>query len=224
MRKLFILALVVLCTGIPLVAFASPFNLSGEWIMNANGWKFLLTIDESGNKFEGTMAPINNSNPVTRVSGAVHPDGRIDFQRFSPGSTQQYDGRIYQGIERNNGMAGYFVSGAATFAWHAERRTHENISLANWSGVWSTNWGRMELQQVGDRVTGHYTHDRGRINAKIVGNQLIGKWSEADTYHPPNDAGDIEFTLSSDGRSFTGKWRYGSSGSWSDGWTGEKQQ
>lgn len=222
MRKLIIVALAWLCLSIPFAASASPFNLSGEWLMNANGWKFLLTIDESGSNFEGTMSALNNANPLSKISGSVQPDGRLFFHRSSPGLSQQYEGRIFQGVESNNAMAGYFTSGSASFTWYAERRKADPMPSVNWSGVWNTSWGRMELRQTGDRVSGIYEHDQGRINARAVGNRLIGTWSEASTYLPPSDAGDIEFTLSPDGRSFTGKWRYGSSGNWSSGWTGNR--
>ena len=58
--------------------------------------------------------------------------------------------------------------------------------VCTWGGMWDTNWGPMRLQQVGDRVTGNYTHDQGRITANVVGNKLIGTWSEYPTYSPPN--------------------------------------
>lgn len=72
----------------------------------------------------------------------------------------------------------------------------------------------MVLTQNGASVTGTYTYDSGKINGTISGNALIGTWSESPTYAPPNDGGEIEFTMYSDGKSFTGKWRYGSEGSW----------
>lgn len=91
-----------------------------------------------------------------------------------------------------------------------------------WTGTWSTNWGQMVLTQTGDTVTGNYTWDNGKITGKVVGNKLVGTWSEAPSYSPPNDAGDFEFTMSADGKSLSGVWRYGSSGGWSGDWTGTK--
>jgi hypothetical protein len=90
-----------------------------------------------------------------------------------------------------------------------------------WSGTWDSNWGQMTLSQSGNQVTGSYAHDTGRISGTVTGNMLSGQWSEAPSYAPPDDAGDVEFTLSADGQSFTGHWRYDSSGAWS-GWTGTK--
>lgn len=97
-----------------------------------------------------------------------------------------------------------------------------NLGTYSWTGEWETNWGKMVLTQNGASVTGTYTHDSGKINGTISGNTLIGSWSESPTYAPPNDRGDIEFTMSPDGKSFTGKWRYGSEGNWGN-WEGGKR-
>ncbi len=97
-----------------------------------------------------------------------------------------------------------------------------NLGKYSWTGEWDTNWGKMVLTQSGNRVTGTYTHDQGRIEGTIHGNTLTGTWSESPAYAPPNDAGDIEFTMSDDGKSFSGKWRYGSEGNWGT-WEGGKR-
>jgi hypothetical protein len=92
-----------------------------------------------------------------------------------------------------------------------------------WTGKWeSKEWGTMELTQTGGSVTGTYTWDEGRIDGTVNGNVLRGIWSESPSYAPPDDAGDFEFILSPDGNSFTGKWRYGSSGDWEGDWSGER--
>ena len=92
-----------------------------------------------------------------------------------------------------------------------------------WSGEWDTEqWGKMTLQQNGNKVTGSYEWDGGKIAGTVSGNMLKGTWSESPTYQPENDAGDFEFTLSPDGNSFTGRWRYGSGGDWDGDWDGER--
>ena len=94
----------------------------------------------------------------------------------------------------------------------------------DWTGTWKTNWGNMELQQFDNNVTGTYTHDRGRISGTVFGNMLIGTWSEdaqENPYMPPDNAGEIEFTISEDCSSFDGRWRYGSSGEWRT-WSGTR--
>ena len=93
----------------------------------------------------------------------------------------------------------------------------------DWTGSWSTNYGQMELQQSGITVTGTYTWDQGRIQGSVFGNRLVGTWSEAPSYSPTADAGDFEFTLSDDCNSFSGRWRYGSSGEWRTDWSGTRE-
>jgi|WetSurMetagenome_2_1015567.scaffolds.fasta_scaffold163349_2 hypothetical protein len=99
--------------------------------------------------------------------------------------------------------------------------------ICTWEGTWQTNFGKMNLNQIGDteskKVSGTYTHDQGKIVGTVSGNKLIGTWSEAPTYSPAhNDAGDVELILSNDCKSFKGNFRYGSEGGWSGGWTGTK--
>ena len=92
------------------------------------------------------------------------------------------------------------------------------------SGTWTTKWSTggsatMTLTQSGSAVTGTYTHDSGQIQGTVTGGVLSGTWSEAPTRQPDADAGEITFTLSADGHSFTGAWHYGSSGA-TYGWNG----
>jgi len=81
----------------------------------------------------------------------------------------------------------------------------------------------MVLQQSGNTVTGTYTHDQGQIQGTVLGNKLIGTWTEAPSRSSPDDAGDFEFRISDDCNSFNGNWGYGSSSEWSGGWSGTRQ-
>ena len=87
-----------------------------------------------------------------------------------------------------------------------------------WTGVWDTSWGPMALTQSDGSVTGTYEYDQGMIQGTVQGNKLIGTWSEYPSYAPPDDGGEFEFIMSPDGNSFLGRWRYDSSGDWSE-WT-----
>ena len=101
----------------------------------------------------------------------------------------------------------------------AQAIADEDLGTYSWAGEWQTNWGDMTLTQNGAKVSGTYTYDNGKISGTVSGNILTGTWSEAPSYVPPDDAGEIEFVMSADGKSFTGKWRYGSEGSWGN-WEG----
>jgi hypothetical protein len=106
-------------------------------------------------------------------------------------------------------------------------------AYALWTGKWDTIFFRYggtehktawELNQAESSVTGTYGWDSGRINMRQskTSGLALGTWSESPTYEPPDDAGDIEIQQSQDGNSFTGKWRYGSSGEWIGEWNGTR--
>lgn len=98
----------------------------------------------------------------------------------------------------------------------------KNLSNCSWTGNWNTYFGNMTLKESGSTVVGTYEADGGRINGTVSGNKLVGTWSDAPTYSPPTQAGDIEFNLSADCNSFSGRWRYGSEGNWSTNWSGTR--
>jgi len=76
----------------------------------------------------------------------------------------------------------------------------------DWTGTWETNYGKVELQQTGNTVTGSYMIKQGRIDGIVLGNELSGKWSEAPSYAPPNDAGEFIIRMDKSGISFKGMW------------------
>jgi len=92
----------------------------------------------------------------------------------------------------------------------------------SWAGTWSTSYGTMQLSQSGASVTGNYESNSSRLIGTASGNTLKGTWSELPTYTAPDDAGDFQFTMSADGTSFSGGWRYGSSGDFTTDWTGTR--
>src|SRR5688500_2798952 len=86
------------------------------------------------------------------------------------------------------------------------------------TGAWDTAFGEMRLTQSGSTVTGDYAWDEGRLSGTATGNVLNGAWTEAHSRQPPDDAGDFAFTMADDCRSFTGTWRYGSTGELGGEW------
>jgi len=62
-----------------------------------------------------------------------------------------------------------------------------------------------------------------KMRVQTAASAEVMGWSEAPSYQPPNDGGDVEFTLSPDGSSFAGKWRHGSSGDWNTDWNGTRK-
>jgi len=84
----------------------------------------------------------------------------------------------------------------------------------NWTGVWTTPWGKMTLIQNGDKVKGKYDTNKGRINGRIDGANFVGQWSEWPTYKASDDAGDLKYAISKDCKTFKGNWRFGTTGKW----------
>lgn len=99
-----------------------------------------------------------------------------------------------------------------------------NSALANFSGTWQTTWGdsgvtRMTLHQSGKNVTGTYTHQNGFIDGYVANKKTMrGSWTQSGN----SRAGVVQFTLSPDGRSFTGKYNYDGEDSWTGTWNGVK--
>jgi hypothetical protein len=91
---------------------------------------------------------------------------------------------------------------------------------AIWAGTWSTTWGTMTLRQSGNRVEGTYAYADGRLRGTVSGRVLRGTWDEAPSRVAPDEAGDFEFTLSADGKSWTGRWRFAEPGDPWKPWVG----
>ncbi|HOT06866.1 MAG TPA: hypothetical protein PLI05_06825 [Methanotrichaceae archaeon] len=61
----------------------------------------------------------------------------------------------------------------------------------------------MTVEQSGDEVSGSYDWIGGRIEGDIVGEKMIGQWTQSN-----GEWGRFEFTIQSDCRSFEGVWGY----------------
>jgi hypothetical protein len=163
------------------------------------------------------------------ADGVISSDAYISGSAEAPGQTATWD------ATRSVTVSGQSImepvdNGQAKVDQHPvpaviNRTASDEIMgrTCSWTGTWQSNFGQMELQQSGNIITGIYTHDQGRIHGTISGEKFIGRWSEAPSYHPPNDSGDFEFIMSNDCRSFSGNWRYGSTGDRSEGWSGTRQ-
>jgi hypothetical protein len=99
----------------------------------------------------------------------------------------------------------------------------QEIAPVDFTGSWATYFGHMVLKQSQKRVTGTYENNHGRIQGEVSDRTFRGKWLEAPSYSEPADGGDVEFELSKDGLTFTGRWRTGSQGEWFEGLDGKRQ-
>ena len=85
-----------------------------------------------------------------------------------------------------------------------------------WTGTWETIHGHMLLVQSQDKVSGSYGGKKGTVTGTASADELKGTWKES------YGSGEMEFTMSLDGNSFTGRWRKGKSGGW-QGWKGTRK-
>jgi len=114
-RTLIAMLIAVVCA--PLTSFAQNLSV-GNWVMNANGYKFvleILTLNPQGN-FTGQMKALNSTDADSNVGGTVSSAGRVEFSRGG----QRYAGFIFGGREKDRHMAGTFSSGSENFGWFAE--------------------------------------------------------------------------------------------------------
>ncbi|CUS02956.2 exported protein of unknown function [Candidatus Promineifilum breve] len=100
----------------------------------------------------------------------------------------------------------------------------QDPGTACWTGTWRhwPRWDPLYLAQNGNRVSGNYDYDKGRLSGTLDGDTLTGEWAEWPSYAPPDDAGHFVFTISPDCNSFDGLYNYGDDeDSWM-GWGGER--
>jgi hypothetical protein len=87
----------------------------------------------------------------------------------------------------------------STFDW-------QSLFIPPWTGDWDTSLGIMQLRQFGEDIMGRYTQKSGRIQGKVLGNNLSGSWYQAPSYELPQDSGGINLIMAQDKASFIGNW------------------
>lgn len=97
------------------------------------------------------------------------------------------------------------------------------------AGAWSTNQEDMVIRVNGNRATGTYNLDGGKIYGTIKGNTLTGRWSENDSkvkcsesFNGSSHWGYFSFTLSGD--RLTGNWEYCEGGLPGGEWNGTRKK
>ncbi len=184
----------------PFVSAPCPTNIYSEAVITVNG---AGTVSCRWEDSEGGIKPTESvyfSSAGSQSVGTIWPIGLsgtfwVRLHILSPNDT-------------SSNQASFTLSCASAQA-------------TGWTGTWDTNWGTMVLNQVGNQVSGTYTWDTGHIQGTVSGDVFTGTWSEEPSYSPPDDAGDVQLTISGDGQSISGQWRYDSSGTWYS-WNGTR--
>ena len=90
----------------------------------------------------------------------------------------------------------------------------------NFSGTYDTEFGPLKLTRTGDTVSGSYWWEgagepsKATVKGTVRGNVLAGRWVQID------DKGTFKFTLSRDGRGFTGSFTTDGNPEGSGEWNG----
>jgi len=112
----FVLVALFLLAG---TASARADDFSGAWVMNANGWKYTLKIEQKDDTVTGTMTGINNEGS-NKIEGKVNGN-KITFTREG----QEYEGYLLNDDPtkkgNNQAVAGIAKSGDVRFGWYATR-------------------------------------------------------------------------------------------------------
>lgn len=97
-----------------------------------------------------------------------------------------------------------------------KRSSSEFVNNQNWTGDWISSRGKITLQQARGSltVTGKYERSNGQLIGTIIGDKLVGKWTEDQTDKAPSGKGEFEFILSSNGTSVLMLWKNDYSGNW----------
>jgi hypothetical protein len=186
----------------------------------------------------GTETGLASATPLgiglqETLSGTVGKDHVVATAYFTDGSAQvildttiTIMGKIPSstGSQAVSGGTGPVSTTVPVTVITSSTLTAESRGIAPWSGSWDSEWGTMQFTQSGNQVTATYTYYDGRITGTASGDTLAGTWSQSPSYQPPEDAGDVVFTMADDGNSFTGNWRFGTNtGTWDGAWTATRK-
>jgi hypothetical protein len=144
-------------------------------------------------------------------------EGKVEGKRF-----------VFKYEEPNARGEGFFEISSDGQSFEGKWQAEGNEAWNDWTGKrikvddkfagdWKTTYGPMTLTQSGSKIYGAY--DMGGQRCLIVGKVENGRFEFV--YGEPNAYGEGYFELSSDGSSFSGKWRENGASEWSD-WTGER--
>ncbi|MCP1143723.1 fibronectin type III domain-containing protein [Lysinibacillus endophyticus] len=122
---------------------------------------------------------------------------------------------LTNGVKYNFYVTAVYKSGESSKS-NIVSETPTAAVTSTWEGQWSTRYGTINMVQSGNKVKGTYQY--GTIEGTVEGNNLIGTFYESSVSN-----GEIKFTISSDGNSFDGKFKYtrDNINDWAD-WSGTR--
>lgn len=191
----------------------------------------VLTFTQIGSNVTGTI-PSNNITINGQLIGYTL-NGRW-YQENTDGTSAVGGQLRFEFTDANTfkGVWGYNDSFTDGGLWIGVKITDTKAPLTepinpfakiNVNGDWYTDFGKLNLIQDGNRVTGTYKFRNGTLTGTIVGNTITGTWTEvADSGTSKEPKGSFRFVFSPDGKSFKGSWGYGAKFYDGGQWNGEK--
>jgi hypothetical protein len=196
-------------------ALADDADFSGSWDTNTDkGWSYQIEMTQKGDRVTGTWVAVNDGSRG-QLSGRVN-GGQLQFvwKQGEFTGTAQFsmadDGNSFTGVyetEEHPSLPPEYLTGV----WSGERKS---TSGGNFAGTWSTKTDKgwtyhLILAQEGNEVTGTYQaltpeaelKQTGSISGVVNGRVLKFDW------HEEKFDGTGQFTLSADGKRFTGVYR-----------------
>jgi hypothetical protein len=212
-----LLCVLVLCAGV-LSAQAAPDNaapvsFAGTWNTFSGGGNtpFKVTLTQTGNKVTGSYSPGNG-----KIFDGVVIGRKLTFKWTQDGG---YEGTGE--FEMDEDGKGFIGSSTAlkpkqfTNAWSTPHKPPSPFE-GDWATTATSGKYRMKLQRTGNKVTGTYAPDNGKIEGVINGKVLRFAWTQN------GGKGSGRFVMSDDNQSFSGSFSKGDDPDDVDGtWNGQ---
>jgi RNA polymerase sigma factor (sigma-70 family) len=206
-------------------------SFTGKWrVAEGGGWNdWTGKRIESAFGFVGTWKSTYGAMTLTldgnKVSGSYEMDGkhcliegsvsgnRLEFTYQEPNA--RGEGWFELSINGQSFSGKWRVDGSDVWRdWTGERQG----ARKSFAGDWETTFGPMTLALKGEVISG--TYEMGNQQCQIAGRLESNRFKFE--YREPNAHGEGWFEISSDGKSFTGKWREIGDDNWHD-WAGTRK-
>jgi hypothetical protein len=174
--------------------FGFSQSISGVYSTDFNE----MTLSQNGNKVTGTYKHQNG-----RIEGTLDGETLTGwwYQDNGKGKFVFKFKSDYSGFK---GKWGYNDAAPGSI-WNGTRTSVQEPILSDvgkTNGVFDTDFNELTIVQSGNKVSGTYKHQNGRIEGTLNGRTLTGWW------YQDNGKGKFVFEFNSDFSGFTGKWGY----------------
>ncbi len=193
--KKVLLIMIILSTFVIVQVFSiAESDFSGKWTTTFGE----MNLKQKENKIWGYY--ISGSLP-NQIQGTVK-EGRFEFEYNENGSTGtgwfglSDDGNSFEGKWKEDGSN-------STFNWKGDREKVIDNSNFDFSGLWTSAFGKLRIIRTGDQFHGVYLYKKkpSILQGKMNADRLEFSYTEEKT------SGTGWFELSNDKQSFIGKWK-----------------